>query len=181
MPIPRLSTGGAGAVYVSFTRDEPSAYAAGSFGCTLRFVSKEVDPTNDEPEEEGYQDEYQVEDCDLGAGDYITPTYATFATEWDKLAGASSITETFALSSSESLKDACKSLIEVLNMEALGGTESPTSNTVHTLNLSGIVSGGGGKVLARCRMTFAPGSGVTLELAVRAEKDEVGRLVMAAI
>jgi len=30
-------------------------------------------------------------------------------------------------------------------------------------------------------MTFAPGSGVTLELAVRAEKEEVGRLVMAAI
>lgn len=28
----------------------------------------------------------------------------TFATEWDKLAGASSVTETFALPSSESLK-----------------------------------------------------------------------------
>lgn len=66
-------------------------------------------------------------------------------------------------------------------MEALGGTESPTSNSIHTLNLSGIVSGGGGKVLARCRMTFAAGSGVTLELAVRAEKEEVGKLVMAAI
>ena len=69
MPIPSLSTGAAGAVYVSFTRDLPSAYAAGSFGCTLRFVSKEVDPTSGAPEEEGYQDEYQVEDCDLGAGD----------------------------------------------------------------------------------------------------------------
>ena len=79
------------------------------------------------------------------------------------------------------LLDACKSLIEVLNMEALGGTESPSSNSVHTLNLSGLVSGSTGKVLARCRMTFAPGSGVTLELAVRAEREEVGRLVMAAI
>lgn len=126
---------------------------------------------------------------------YITPTYVTFASEWDKLADASSETETFALSTSESLRgehflpsskyhltsDACKSLIEVLGMEALGGTESPTSNSVHTLNLSGMVSGGGGKVLARCRMTFASGSGVTLELAVRAEKEEVSRLIMAAI
>jgi coatomer protein complex subunit gamma len=66
-------------------------------------------------------------------------------------------------------------------MEPLGGTESPASNSVHTLNLSGIVAGGGGKVLARCRMTFAAGQGVTLELAVRSESDEVGRLVMAAI
>jgi coatomer protein complex subunit gamma len=66
-------------------------------------------------------------------------------------------------------------------MEPLGGTESPSSNSVHTLNLSGIVAGGGGKVLARCRMTFASGAGVTLELSVRSESDEVGRLVMAAI
>ncbi|ORX37310.1 adaptin N terminal region-domain-containing protein [Kockovaella imperatae] len=182
IPIDSLNSArGSGQVYVSFTRDDPAAYAGGSFGCTLRFVSKEVDPTSGEPEEEGYQDEYQVEDCDLGAADYIIPTYVTFANEWDKLASASSVTETFALSSSESLKDACKSLIEVLGMEPLGGTESPTSNSVHTLNMSGMLSGGGGKVLARCRMTFAPGSGVTLELAVRAEKEEAAKLVMAAI
>ena len=39
---------------------------------------------------------------------YISPTYVTFTTEWDKLAGAASITETFALSSSESLKGELK-------------------------------------------------------------------------
>jgi coatomer protein complex subunit gamma len=70
IPVPALtSANGSGQVYVSFTREDPASYAAGSFGCTLRFVSKEVDPTSGEPEEEGYQDEYQVEDCDLGAGD----------------------------------------------------------------------------------------------------------------
>ena len=69
IPIPSLSAQGAGQVYVSFTRGSPAEYAAGSFGCTLRFVSKEVDPSSGKPEEEGYQDEYQVEDCDLGAGD----------------------------------------------------------------------------------------------------------------
>ena len=182
VPVDSLtSSDGAGKVYVSFTRDEPETYAAGSFACTLRFISKEVDPTSGEPEEEGYQDEYQVEDCDVGAGDYITPTYVTFSSEWDKLASAAQATETFALSSSESLREACKSLIEVLGMEALGGTETPTSSTVHTLNLSGMVAGGGGKVLARCRMTFAQGSGVTLELSVRAEKEEVTQLVLSAI
>lgn len=43
---------------------------------------------------------------------YIIPSYATFASEWEKLASASAATETFALSSSESLREACKSLIE---------------------------------------------------------------------
>ena len=105
----------------------------------------------------------------------------TFASEWEKLASGPSETETFALSSSESLKEATKLLIEVLNMEPLGGTESPTSTTVHTLNLSGLVAGGGGKILARCRMTFASGAGVTLELGVRAETEEAVRLVMSAI
>lgn len=66
-------------------------------------------------------------------------------------------------------------------MEPLGGTEVPQSTSVHTLNLSGIVSGGGGKVLARCRMTFSKGQGVTLELGVRAEKQEACNLVLAAV
>jgi coatomer protein complex subunit gamma len=66
-------------------------------------------------------------------------------------------------------------------MEPLGGTEQPASTSVHTLNLSGLIAGGGGKVLARARMTFTSGQGVTLELSVRAEKEEACRLVIAAI
>jgi len=74
LPIAALApANGSGQVYVSFTRDDPASYAAGSFACTLQFVSKEVDPTSGEPEEEGYQDEYQVEDCDLGAADVSCP------------------------------------------------------------------------------------------------------------
>ena len=70
IPIDSLTAAsGPGHVYVSFSREDAASYAAGSFGCTLRFVSKEVDPTSGEPEAEGYQDEYQVEDCDLGAAD----------------------------------------------------------------------------------------------------------------
>ena len=68
-----------------------------------------------------------------------------------------------------------------LNMEALGGTEVPASTSVHTLNLSGMLAGGGGKILARCRMTYQAESGVTLELAVRAEQQAACDLVMSAI
>lgn len=66
-------------------------------------------------------------------------------------------------------------------MEPLGGSEIPTSPSVHTLNLSGLVCGGGGKVLARCRMTYQAGAGVTLELTVRAEKEPAVRLIIGAI
>lgn len=66
-------------------------------------------------------------------------------------------------------------------MEPLGGTESPTSPAVHTLQLSGLVTGGGGKVLVRCRMTFAKGQGVTMELGVRAETQATCNLVLSAV
>ncbi|KAJ7805178.1 coatomer subunit gamma [Mycena olivaceomarginata] len=184
LPIASLSAvSSPGIAYVSFTRDEPEDYATATFQCTLQFVSKELDPSTGEPEAEGYEDEYQIEEVELSAGgDYIVPSYTAFGAEWDRLKAGPSVTETFGLGASvESLKAACDSIIEVLNMEPLGGTEVPTSSSVHTLQLSGLVTGGGGKVLVRCRMTFSQGVGVTLELGVRAEKQDVCQLVVSAV
>lgn len=104
LPIPTLTAQEPGVVYVSFSRENPDEFAAASFSNTLRFVSKEVDPETGEPQEDGYDDEYQTEDIELGAGDYISPSYATFATEWDRLRSGSTATETFALTALESLK-----------------------------------------------------------------------------
>ncbi|KAJ7757433.1 coatomer subunit gamma [Mycena metata] len=184
LPIASLSAvTSPGIAYVSFTRDAPEDYATATFQCTLQFVSKELDPSTGEPEAEGYEDEYQIEEVELSAGgDYIVPSYMQFGAEWDRLKGGPSATETFGLGTAvESLKAACDSIVEVLNMEPLGGTEVPTSTSVHTLQLSGLVTGGGGKVLVRCRMTFSQGVGVTLELGVRAEKQDVCQLVVNAV
>lgn len=76
---------------------------------------------------------------------------------------------------------ACDSIIEILNMQPLGGTEEPSNPTVHTLQLSGLIPGGGGKVLVRCRMAYSKAQGVTLELAVRAEQEAACGLVVTAI
>ncbi|EKM61443.1 uncharacterized protein PHACADRAFT_180560 [Phanerochaete carnosa HHB-10118-sp] len=182
MPIPQLSSSNSPSImYYSFTRDTPDEYPMGSFSCVLKFVSKEVDPSTGEPEAEGYEDEYQLEDSELSAADYVVPTYVTFASEWDRMRGGVNVTETFSLPAMESLKAACDSIIEILNMQPLGGSEDPQSSTVHTLQLSGLVAGGGGKVLVRSRMTYSKGQGVALELGVRAEKQESASLVVAAI
>ena len=204
IPLPSLSSATSpGIVYVSFTRDSPEEYVSGSFQCALKFVSKEVDPSTAEPEEDGYEDEYQLEEVELGAGDYIIPTYVTFSSEWDRLRGGANATETFSLSAMENLKGgansrfqtsvtdrrilfstaACDSIIEILNMQALGGTEDTTSTSVHTLQLAGLVVGaeGAGKALVRCRMTYSKAQGVTLELSVRAERQEACSLIISAI
>src|SRR5205085_2407662 len=87
IPLPSLTAATSpGIVYVSFTRDSPSEYATASFQCLLKFVSKELDPATGEPEQDGYEDEYQLEEVELSAGgDYIVPSYASFSTEWDRL------------------------------------------------------------------------------------------------
>ena len=106
IPLPSLTQATSpGIVYVSFTRDSPEEYAIASFQCILKFISKEVDPTSGEPEEEGYEDEYQLEEVELApGGDYITPSYASFAAEWDRLRDGATATETFALSAMDSIK-----------------------------------------------------------------------------
>jgi len=183
IPVPSLTAPTSPSiVYVSYARDSPEDYPIASFQCILRFVSKELDPSTGEPEAEGYEDEYQLEDVELSAGgDYIIPSYTTFDPEWKKLESGANATETFSLSAMESLKAACDSIIEVLNMEPLGGSQVPSSPSVHTLQLSGLVAGGGGKVLVRSRMTFTKGQGVTMELSVRAEKEAACNLVLAAV
>lgn len=93
-----------GIVYCSFTRDVPEQYQIASFQCVLKFVSKELDPSTGEPEEEGYEDEYSLEDTELSASDYVIPTYVTFSSEWDRLRGGVNLTETFSLPAMESLK-----------------------------------------------------------------------------
>jgi len=106
IPAPALSTTTSpGVVYVSFTREAPEEYATASFPCVLKFISKEVDPATGEPEAEGYEDEYQLEEVELAAGgDYIIPSYSNFSSEWDRLRTGASVTETFTLSSMESIK-----------------------------------------------------------------------------
>ena len=49
-------------------------FAQAKFSCTLRFTSKEIDPSTGEPEEEGYDDEYTLEDVDVQLSEYLRPS-----------------------------------------------------------------------------------------------------------
>lgn len=174
-----------GTVYVSFTRQEGSnVFPQGTLSNTLRFISREVDPSTGEAEAEGYDDQYEMSELELGTADYVQERWADWTKEWDDLGKQSSSTETFALTALESLKQACETLIDLFGMQALGGTDLPTSTSVHTLNLAGYVVTvpQKAKVLARCRMTFAgKGEGVTMELTVRGSSEEAVQLILGSI
>lgn len=182
VPIPSLSASNpSGTVYVSLRRDASNPYPLATLSNTLYFVSKEVDPASGEPEPEGYQDEYQTEALELGVCDYIQPTTVDFAATWDTL--PCSATETFALTALESLDASCATLLELLGMQALGGTDTPANPSVHTMLLAGRLASSTGLelVLARVRMMYQPSEGVTMELAVRSSSDEACLFLLSAI
>lgn len=182
IPAEKLEYGVTGVIYVAFEQEDPDELGNVSFTNTLTFEVKDCDPTTGEADPEGYNDEYQVEDVEVTTSDYIRTSYiSNFAEEYENLAEGE-VVDTFALDREKApnLKAACTSIIDLLGMQALEGTETPKNNSVHTLLLSGTFLDGS-KVLARCRMTFNANSGVAFELSVRSEDENVSQIVLLAI
>merc|ERR1719484_93645 len=59
-----MPLGDEGSAFVIFDRKE-GVFEQAKFSCVLRFTSKEIDPSTGEPEEEGYDDEYTLEDVNF--------------------------------------------------------------------------------------------------------------------
>jgi coatomer protein complex subunit gamma len=106
IPAPRLATNEPGIVYVAFKKlAGEHAFPVTSFTNVLRFTTKEVDPTSSEAEENGYEDEYQVEDLDLSGADYVIPAFAgSFDHVWEGAgANGEEASETLQLANIKSL------------------------------------------------------------------------------
>ena len=100
VPAPKLTTNEPGIVYVTFKNlGGEFSFPITSFTNVLKFTSKEIDPTTGEPEEGGYEDEYQVEDLELTGSDYVVPTFApSFDDVWEQSGAGEEASETLVLS-----------------------------------------------------------------------------------
>ncbi|KAL7314997.1 coatomer subunit gamma [Mucor circinelloides] len=182
IPAPKLEYDIPGQIYVAYEREDVDDFPIASFTNTLKFVIKDCDPTTGEPDEEGYEDEYQVEEIDLLTSDYIRPTYVSnFEEEFQAFAEGEAL-ETLALDREKapSLQAACTAIIDLLGMQPLDDTSLPRNPNVHTLIMAGTFLTGE-KVLARCRMTFNSSSGVAFEMSVRSEDATISQIVLSAI
>lgn len=105
IPVSKLETNQPGTVYVSFKKVGDTLYPITSFTNVLKFTSKEIDPTTGEPDESGYEDEYQVEDLELLGSDYVVPAFAgSFDHVWEQTgANGDEASETLQLSSTKSI------------------------------------------------------------------------------
>jgi coatomer subunit gamma len=201
IPATKLVTNEPGTIYVSFKKANGEAsFPTSSFTNVLKFTTKEIDPTTGEPEESGYDDEYEVEDLDLTGSDYVIPAFAgNFSHIWEQvgangeeaeetmqLSGVKSIAgkhESFifcCLTADDLLIDATEQLTGTLSLQALEGTDMPVNTTTHTLKLFGKTVTGG-RIAANIRMAYSTKSGVTSKITVRSEEEGVAALIIGSV
>jgi coatomer protein complex subunit gamma len=181
IPVPVLKPEEPASVYVSFSRPDSTSFVSTSFTNVLKFTLKEIDPSTGEPEASGYDDEYQVEDLDVTAADYILPAFAgSFDNVWSGLPADSEASETLQLSNVKGIADAVESLVKALGMQPLEGSEVALSTSTHTLRVYG-KSVAGGKVAASVRMAYSAKSGVTVKITARSEEDGLAEMVVGGV
>lgn len=167
-------------IFVSFKFNDSVPYPLTTLTNTLQFTTKEIDIHTGEPEEEGYEDEYKIDDLDVSAGDFISPAYeSNFDGLFDSLEHEAS--EVYVLSLLDSFRSTCSRVAELLQMQPLEGTENPTDKPVHVMKLSGKLVNGE-KVLALVKMAHSKdGEGITIKVIARGESDSSVELVVGGI
>lgn len=182
IPCPQLPFDKPGVAYVSFLKEE-GGFPTGSFSCMLRFIVKDCDPSTGEPDDEGYEDEYQLEDVELGVGDYIQPFPLfgnnAFEAFWQKLTAEQ--IEVFELGAFDTLQAAVTGVLSLVNLAPAAGSQVVQAGAVvHVLQAAGLFLGGV-KVGLRAKYTLAEEKGVVMELAVRGEDEQVTGALLTAI
>lgn len=137
-----------------------------TFGAVLKFLVKDCDPTTGNPEsEDGYDDEYILEDLEITVADQIQKTKkSNFAAEWEAADSEGKFhilsnykacdetfilffvlfldwveaEDTFALSSVSSIQEAVNTVVKFLGFGAANATEKVSDSAkTHTLLCSG--------------------------------------------
>lgn len=136
LPVETLAPQSKGTLYVSFARAD--GIVPETFANTLSFTLKEVDPVTLQPldeDDEGFQDEYQIEELEVSVGDFIVPLYVA---EFDKVFAELGNEQSAIYTLLEDIQESVDGVVKVLLMTPIGGTESvPEDATNHKLKLFG--------------------------------------------
>lgn len=176
-PLSSLPFDSPGQTFVAFEKPE-GAISTGKFSNLLKFIVKEVDPGTGEADDEGVEDEYQLEEVDIVAADYMQKIgVSNFKNAWDGLGEENERTDEYGLGPRESLAEALSAVVTILGMQPCEGTESvPNNSRSHTCLLSGVFMGHA-KVLVRLSLGIDSSKQVAMKLAVRSDDPAVSEAI----
>ncbi|KAI3900545.1 hypothetical protein MKW92_018965 [Papaver armeniacum] len=171
-PLASLPYDSPGQTFVAF--EKPEGVVVGKFANTLRFIVKEVDPSTGEAEDDGVEDEYQLEDLEVGSADFMLKVgVSNFRNAWESMGEEYEKVDEYGLGVRESLAEAVNAVINILGMQPCEGTEVVASNSrSHTCLLSGVFVGNV-RVLVRLSFGIEGPKQVAMKLAVRSEDQAV--------
>ncbi|KAG8182805.1 hypothetical protein JTE90_003479 [Oedothorax gibbosus] len=132
-PCPRLQYGTPGTTYACLSLPADPLQVTGTFGNTLKYLVKDCDPNSGEPDDdEGYEDEYVLEDLDVLLSDHIQKVLKTnFSAAWEEVTPTNELEDTYAFNL-KTLEDAVKNICHFLGMQPCErsdkvGEQSPCS------------------------------------------------------
>ncbi|KAG5882713.1 hypothetical protein JTB14_020557 [Gonioctena quinquepunctata] len=183
IPCPKLPYNETGTMYAILKfPDDDLAACVGTFGAVLKFVVKDCDPTTGLPDsDEGYDDEYMLEDLEITLGDQIQRvSKVNWAAAWEEAAATSIEKEdTYSLSSMNTLDEAVKNIIQFLGLQPAERTDKvPEGKSTHTLLLAGLFRGNV-DILVRAKLALA--DGVTMQLTVRSPDADIAELITSSV
>ncbi|RZF43391.1 hypothetical protein LSTR_LSTR001652 [Laodelphax striatellus] len=181
IPCPRLQYGESASTYIILRFPDQLSATIGNFGATLKFVVKDCDQTTGLPDtEEGYDDEYMLEDVEVSLSDQIQKvSKANFGAAWEEAAGYCEMEDMYSLASMSSLEEAVANVTAFLGMQPAERSDKvPQGKSAHTLFLSGFFRGGQ-QVLVRAKLALA--DAVTMQLTVRSTDQRVAELITSTV
>ncbi|DBA02873.1 TPA: hypothetical protein N0F65_005900 [Lagenidium giganteum] len=182
VPLKQLAYGKNGSTYVCLEYTGDGSYPVVQVANELKFKVHEVNPSTGEAEDDGFDEEYPMEDFEIGASDLMAKIQVPdFRGAWEQLGDGAEAKGSYGLRY-KSLVEGVAAVIENLGMQPCENTAVPQPKAkAHILLLSGVFVGGV-KVLVKSRISLDEQSGgMVLQMAVRSEREEVSQTIMDCI
>lgn len=172
-----------GTTYACISIPTDPLVVIGTFSNTLKYLVKDCDPNSGEPDDdEGYEDEYVIEDLDILLSDHIQKILkVNFSAAWEEVTAKNELEDTYAFNL-KTLDDAVKNIVHFLGMQPCERSDKvPENKSSHVLFLSGVYRGGH-TVLIRAKLAISSETeGVTMNIAVRSTDPNVSEVIASAI
>ena len=182
VPTQVLKYGQPARTYVGIERTADGEYPGGVLGCSLKFIVKDVDTSTGLPDEEGFDEQYNLDDLELGTKHLMAPPAelpSNFKSAWEALGPDNEVVDTFDLAQ-ENVPEAVGFVVEHLGMAPFDNTHVVNERASgHVLMMAGVFFPG---VQCLLHAKFEHGAdGVSAVVRCRSEDATVSDIVVGSI
>lgn len=177
----RLVCGVPGSAYACIKKSDPGPLNC-KLPCLLRFTVKEIDPSTGEPEEGGFEDEYQLEDLDVVSADFVRKAAVpNFKNSWEELGEEVEVVDEYGLGVKNGLDETIEMVTGILGLQACEGSDCvPPNARSHTVLLAGKFVGDV-RVLVRLSFGIDATGNVAMRVAARGDTQEAAATIHGII